>query len=248
MRFAGIDIGSRNIKIVVVDENGNILEKRKTSTSFDPMGKCEEALDGLDFDVLTATGYGRHLFNSKHDVSVVSEIKAHARGAKQWFPDLQAVLDIGGQDTKVISVNPEGKVVKFEMNDRCAAGTGKFLEIMAVAFNQDIREFGSFAMKGDTASRISSMCTVFAESEATSLMARGEKPENIALGLHLAVAKRAASMVRRVAGSVPVLFSGGVANNPCMRKLLEQETGEHIKSPDMPEFTGAFGAALLNVQ
>ena len=254
MEFAGLDIGSRHIKLVVVDETGEIVEKRKSSTSFDPMEKCAGILAGIQYHALMATGYGRHLF-SQHNgagdektVSVVSEIKAHAKGAKTWFPDVPAILDIGGQDTKVISLGASGKVKKFEMNDRCAAGTGKFLEVMAVAFNQDIEEFGNFAMKGDHPCPISSMCTVFAESEATSLMARGEKPQNIALGLHLSVAKRAVSMVKRVAGSGPLVFSGGVANNRCIQALIQKEINEAVVLPEHPQYTGAFGAALLAME
>ncbi len=254
MEFAGLDIGSRNIKLVVVDETGGIVEKRKSSTSFDPMEKSTEILEGIQYHALMATGYGRHLFSRHHGthedktLSVVSEIKAHAKGANAWFPDVPAILDIGGQDTKVIALNKSGKVKKFEMNDRCAAGTGKFLEVMAVAFNQDIEGFGVFALKGDRACPISSMCTVFAESEATSLMARGEKPQNIALGLHLSVAKRAVSMVKRVAGSVPLVFSGGVANNRCIQDLIQKEIDENVVLPEHPQYTGAYGAALLAME
>lgn len=244
MRFAGIDIGSRSIKMVAVDEEGKILTARSCATTFDPMAQCAKLLEEVACDRIRATGYGRHLFNETYDVPVVSEIQAHARGADTMVPGVRGVLDIGGQDTKAIALTPAGKVMKFEMNDRCAAGTGKFLEVMARAFEMEIEAFGDFALGGKSASKISSMCTVFAESEATSLMARGENPANIALGLHLAVAKRAASMVKRVVGDVPLAFTGGVANNRCMRKLLAEEVGRDLILPESPELTGAFGAAL----
>ena len=176
---------------------------------------------------------------------VVAEILAHTRALHHIFPKARGVLDIGGQDTKCIALGDGGRVMKFEMNDRCAAGTGKFLEIMAGAFGMKIENFGDFALEADEASNISSMCTVFAESEATSLMARGEKPSRIALGLHVAVAKRALSMFRRVSPAMPVAFTGGVALNPCMRKLLAEELEDQILIPPHPQFMGAIGAALL---
>ncbi len=245
MKFAGIDIGSRSIKVVVVDNECNILDERTAPTTFDPMTRCNKLLAEMDYDHIQATGYGRHLFTENRDIPVVSEIMAHARGARFFVPEASGVLDIGGQDTKAISLTGAGKVLKFEMNDRCAAGTGKFLEVMAKAFDIDIREFGDYALEGKQAAKISSMCTVFAESEATSLMAKGEEPANIALGLHLAVAKRAVSMVKRVVGDAKLTFTGGVANNRCMRKLVESEMGDTLLMPEKPEYVGACGAALL---
>jgi len=131
------------------------------------------------------------------------------------------------------------------MNDRCAAGTGKFLEVMAQAFGMPVDDFGPFARQGDQPAKISSMCTVFAESEATALVARGVSPANIALGLHLSMAKRSAAMLRRVAPEGPVAFSGGVARNPCMRALIAQELGAELALPPQPYLSGAYGAALM---
>jgi (R)-2-hydroxyacyl-CoA dehydratese activating ATPase len=135
-------------------------------------------------------------------------------------------------------------VAKFEMNDRCAAGTGKFLEFMAVALQMPLEKFGDFALQADRRIQINSMCTVFAESEATGLMARGEAPANIAMGLHLAVVSRTLAMLRRVGETPPVLFAGGVAHNPCIKTLLEESLGEPVLVPDQPDLVGALGAAL----
>ena len=130
------------------------------------------------------------------------------------------------------------------MNDRCAAGTGKFLEFMAAALQIPIESFGDYALRADRRIKISSMCTVFAESEATSLVARGERPENIALGLHLAIVQRTLSMLGRVGKEAPLMFAGGVAHNPCMRKLIEEETKTPVIVPENPDIVGALGAAL----
>ena len=223
MISAGIDIGSRSIEIAVLD-NGTIRETRKTDTGFDPIGQAEKLINNLKFDAILATGYGRNLFEIEHDASTVTEIKAHARGAAYFFPGAATVLDIGGQDYKVIKLNESGNVIRFEMNDRCAAGTGKFLEIMAKTLGFSIDTFGEQAINAKKNLKISSMCTVFAESEVTSLVAKGENPSEIARGLHIAVVKRAASMLKRVSSEGPVVFTGGVANNPFIAQLLAKET------------------------
>lgn len=247
MISAGIDIGSRSIEIAVL-ENGNIKELRKTDTGFDPIGQARNLIRDLTFDVILATGYGRNLFEIEHDASTVTEIKAHARGAVFTFPGASTVLDIGGQDSKIIKLNAAGNVIRFEMNDRCAAGTGKFLEIMAKTLGFEIETFGDQAMKAKKDLNISSMCTVFAESEVTSLVAKGENPNEIARGLHMAVVKRAASMLRRVSQEGPIVFTGGVANNLCIAKLLAQETQREILITENPEMNGAVGAALLAME
>ncbi len=154
------------------------------------------------------------------------------------------MIDIGGQDSKVIALSKEGKVLKFEMNDRCAAGTGKFLEFMATALQVPLESFGDFALKADREISITRMCTVFAEAEAVSLMAQGERPENIAMGLHMAVAKRILAMVDRVGREGPVVFAGGVAHNRCMCELLRKVLGGALIVPENPDVIGALGAAL----
>ncbi len=245
MHFAGIDIGSRTIELVVVDENGQILESRQADTGFDPMAEASRLIDGTRFDGILATGYGRNLFEISFDALTITEIKAHARGARAFFPEARTVLDIGGQDSKAIALSADGKVKKFEMNDRCAAGTGKFLEIMARTLGFDIDAFGREALLANKDLTISSMCTVFAESEVTSLIAKGQDRREIARGLHASVIRRAAGMLGRVPSNGAVVFSGGVAKNPCMCELLRQRIGQTILVPEDPQLVGALGAALL---
>ncbi len=244
MRLAGIDIGSRTIELVVLNERG-IIESKQAESGFDPMTQTKELLEGVQYDRIMATGYGRHLFELSFDAPTVTEIKAYAVGARSLFPEVRTILDIGGQDSKAISVSDEGKVVKFEMNDRCAAGTGKFLEIMATTLGFSLDQFGVEALQATKDIRINSMCTVFAESEVTSLVAKGVNRRDIALGLHHSVVRRAVGMLKRVSVKEPIIFAGGVARNPCTRHLLEEVLGQKIVIPENPQMVGALGAALL---
>ncbi len=243
---AGIDIGSRSIELVVLN-GGQMVHQAKLPTTFDPLAQCLRLLEGISPARLVATGYGRKLLVERlkhHRVTAITEIQAYALGAHHLSPEARTMMDIGGQDTKAIALAPDGKVFKFEMNDRCAAGTGKFLEFMATALQVPLEDFGDFALQADKRIQINSMCTVFAESEATSLMARGEKAVNIALGLHLAIVKRTLAMLRRVGVAAPLLFAGGVAHNPCVRRLLEEHLEMSVLTPDQPDMVGALGAAL----
>lgn len=244
-RFAGIDIGSRTIELVVVDESGKVLCSLQTDTGFSPMKAAEQLLNGQSYNRIMATGYGRNLFEIAFDALTVTEIKAHARGARSFFPDARAVLDIGGQDSKAIAMAEDGKVMKFEMNDRCAAGTGKFMEIMAKTLGYAIEDFGREALLAEKDINISSMCTVFAESEVTSLIAKGQDRREIALGLHSSVIRRVIGMVNRVSAAGDIVFTGGVAKNPCMQAMLTEKMGRKILIPDDPQLVGALGAALL---
>ena len=219
MRFAGIDIGSRTIELVVVDDAGEIVCSLQTDTGFDPMVEAKKLINGVSYDRIMATGYGRNMFEISFDAPTVTEIKAHARGARAFFPDTQTVLDIGGQDSKAIALLENGKVKKFEMNDRCAAGTGKFLEIMAKTLGFEIEAFGREAL--------------LAEKDINSR------------GLHTSVIRRAAGMINRVLSEGDIVFTGGVAKNPCMRKLLAEKLGREIHVPVDPQMIGALGAALL---
>ena len=176
---------------------------------------------------------------------IVSEIKAFAVGARSLVPDCHTVIDVGGQDSKVILLAGNDDVQKFEMNDRCAAGTGKFLEIMAATLEVDIKDFGSLAMNSAKVIRINSLCTVFAESEVVSLIARGEDPAAIAFALHDAIAARLAVMVRRNGLRQKAVFAGGGSQNLCLRRLLEQELETNLIVPDSPQTVGALGAALI---
>ena len=188
MVVTGLDVGSRTIKLVVMDSRrSEILFHKALETTFNPLDQCRQLFAGRQWDRLIATGYGRKIAQDMFGAETITEIQAHALGARHLFPDCGSILDIGGQDTKAIALDDRGRVRKFEMNDRCAAGTGKFLEFMATSFQVPIEEFGNFALQGKPGLTINSMCTVFAETEATSLMARGSKPQDIALALHLSV-------------------------------------------------------------
>lgn len=244
MKCAGIDIGSRTIELVVIEAD-KITYSLKTDTSYDPVSQARGLLKTISYDRILATGYGRALIGSCFDMPTITEIKAHARGAIAVFPDARTVLDIGGQDSKAISLHDTGKVKKFEMNDKCAAGTGKFLEIMAKTLGFDIDDFGKEALLAKNDVNISSMCTVFAESEVVSLIAKGCNRCEIAKGLHNSVIRRATGMINRVSLEGEIVFTGGVAKNSCMSSMLAEKLGRRILVPDDPEMVGAFGAALL---
>lgn len=246
----GIDIGSRSIKFVGVRSDGGTEIRKILPTTFDPLRQIISMIKDIPKKYpIVSTGYGRQLFLEKIPWeglrSSVTEIQAYARGALKLCPEVRTVLDIGGQDTKAIVLGENGRIIKFEMNDRCAAGTGKFLEFMAAALQISIEEFGEFALKSTKKLKIASMCTVFAETEATSLMARGERAEDIALALHESIISRTVAMLRRVGFKNPVFFAGGVAKNKCVRLLLEEALGCKIVIPEYPETVGALGAALI---
>jgi activator of 2-hydroxyglutaryl-CoA dehydratase len=212
---AGLDIGSRSIELALL-EGDRLVDWAKVPTTFDPLAQCRQLLKGVTAETLVTTGYGRKLAQEHlqgRGAKAITEIQAYALGARHLAPEARTVLDIGGQDTKVITLNPAGKVA-------------------------------SFALNADKRIQISSMCTVFAESEATSLMARGESPVNIAMGLHLAIVQRTLAMLRRVGEEPPLLFAGGVAHNVCVRALLEEGLGQDVIVPANPDLVGALGAAL----
>lgn len=245
MLYAGIDLGSRTAALVIVDENGKKVASRLRDTGFDPLAAGKEAISGLEYDRILATGYGRNLFELEFDAPTVTEIKAHAKGASALFPDARGVLDIGGQDSKAIALADNGRVIRFEMNDRCAAGTGKFLEVMARALGFELDTFADQALKSTAELAVSSMCTVFAESEVTSLIAKGEDRRAIARGLHHSVVRRSAAMLNRVVAAGDVVFTGGVANNACICAMLEDTLQRKVLIPEEPQLIGAYGAALL---
>jgi len=247
MRTAGIDIGSRSIELVVL-EDGRVQERKQTDTGFDPLAQARSLIDGVSCDRIMATGYGRNLFEIAMEAPTVTEIKAYGTGVRHLCPKARTVLDIGGQDSKVIALDEAGRIRKFEMNDRCAAGTGKFLEIMARNLGFSVEAFGTEALQAEGELEISSMCTVFAESEVTSLVAKGLDRRSIALGLHRSVARRAVSMLKRLSLEDEIVFAGGVAHNKCMHRLLEDALQRPIIVPDSPQMVGALGAALLAVQ
>ncbi len=244
MKALGIDIGSRYIKGALV-EKGTWIGFKKEETTFNPLEKCMEILKEMPADRVVATGYGRHLLEVHGNVRTITEIKAFARGARSFFSNCRTIIDIGGQDTKVIALNERGAVWKFEMNDRCAAGTGKFLEIMAKNLGYSLEEFGSYALTAQQEIQLSSMCAVFAESEVVSLTAKGVAREEIAMAIHRAIVNRVASMAKRFPLEEEIVFAGGCAYNPCLKTLLEQSLKKNIQVSSFPEMTGALGAALF---
>jgi predicted CoA-substrate-specific enzyme activase len=190
MRSAGIDIGSRAIKLVLC-EHGRVVERSVEDTGSDPLAVCRRLLDGLAVDRITGTGHGRHLFKEHWPAAeVMTEIKAVAAGAAALVPGCLTIVDIGGQDSKAIALDAAVRVQKFVMNDRCAAGTGQFLGLMATALAYTRAEFIAAARRAPRAQRLSSMCSVFAQSEVVSLIARGAAKEEMALGVHEAIARR----------------------------------------------------------
>jgi (R)-2-hydroxyacyl-CoA dehydratese activating ATPase len=243
VRVTGIDIGSRTIKIVVL-EDGRIVERRVQVNSHDPVATCRALLDGIESGRLVATGYGRHLFRQYWDCEIVTEIRAVALGARFVNPRARAILDIGGQDTKAVALTDDGAVRKFEMNDKCAAGTGRFLEVMAAALSYSMPDFVAAARSATGAQKISAMCTVFAESEIISSVARGIPREDLALGIHEGIAGRSVSLLHRVPIEDEVLFCGGVALNECMKDLVEHGLGRIVHVPEDPQIVAALGCAL----
>ena len=243
MKSAGIDIGSRTVKLAIF-EDGRLLTAKKRENSFDPLMVCRELLAGEEFDRITATGYGRHLFADATDAGTVSELKAAAAGAHWLFPSCRTVIDIGGQDTKVLSVDSDGRLLRFEMNDKCAAGTGRFIEVMAMALTIQVADFASLAKATPEAYPISSTCTVFAESEVVSLIARGVGRSQIARGIVESIAIRTASLVQRVGAAHEVVFAGGVALNQAVGDALAARLRVQLHVPEDPQIVAAIGCAL----
>lgn len=241
--FVGVDLGSRTIKLVGVSE-GRVLKADVVESGFEPHRQALDLLKGCRPAGVVATGYGRHLAAKHFADSVITEIKAHALGARHLFPECRTILDIGGQDSKVISLAGDGRVANFQMNDKCAAGTGRFLEIMAGSLGYAMTEFGTAAATSQQVVPINSMCAVFAESEVVSLRNRGLAPQDIARSIHLSVIDRVSGMLERLGLAGEPVFSGGVANNGFLVELLQQRLGVPVRVPDNPSIIGALGAAL----
>ncbi len=241
----GIDIGSRTIKVVAL-QDGEIVHQQVVAGSYNPAAQARELLRSLAPRRLVKTGYGRHLEVEGAAVVVraITEIKAHAIGARYHYPAAATILDVGGQDSKVISLNAAGGVASFHMNDKCAAGTGRFLEMMAVSLGCELDDFATLAAGGGADLTINSMCAVFAESEVVSLKHAGHSAADIAAAVHRAVAARLVAMLRRGHGGEPLVFTGGVARNHFMLHCLQQEMGGQLLVPPHPDTTGALGAAL----
>lgn len=240
----GIDLGSRTIKVVAL-QNGLIVDQQLVESGFDPYGQSMAMIKKYNSKKIVATGYGRHLAREHFAHEVITEIKAHAIGARHFFPECGTIIDVGGQDSKVISLGNKGQVSNFQMNDKCAAGTGRFLEIMAATLGFRLDGFGAAALKSKSEVAINSMCTVFAESEVISMKNRGVAIQDIAMGVHLSVVNRLLGMLNRVGYGDTIVFSGGVARNPCIIKLLQERLEDvKIEYSEAPDIIGALGAAL----
>jgi predicted CoA-substrate-specific enzyme activase len=246
---AGVDIGSLTAKAVILDTD--ILGYAIMPTGSDVTAVAEHALAaalakaGLRRDQLAAvvsTGYGRAKVPLAE--KSVTEITCDAKGAYHLFPGTRMVIDIGGQDSKVISLDQAGRVIDFAMNDKCAAGTGRFLEVMAQALELELNELGPVSLKHKKQVIISSMCTVFAESEVVSLIAEGYPKEDIINGLHQAIAKRVSAMAQSLRVEKGVTLGGGVAKNTGVVRALEQNLKVRVKVPPEPQIIAALGAAI----
>lgn len=246
MKIGGIDIGSRYIKYVLL-EDSRLVDFQRRETGYNPLSVCGELLERSKPEKLVATGYGRSLLEVYKNTKTITEIKAVARGAKAVFPNAKTIIDIGGQDTKVISLNDKGDVIHFEMNDRCAAGTGKFLEIMAKTLGYDLEIFGQHCLDKNAGIKINSLCTVFAESEVISLIAKGGKREEIAHALHDSIVSRVMSLIKRLDIDDDLIFTGGCAKNSCLKKMFEERLQRTIHVHDNPYLQAAHGAALYAI-
>jgi (R)-2-hydroxyacyl-CoA dehydratese activating ATPase len=249
---AGVDVGSTQTKAVIVDEARRIVARTLISTGANVsragesafLRCCEEA--GLAREAVgyvVGTGYGR--YKVTFGDAQITEITCHARGAHSVFPATRTVIDMGGQDTKAIRVGPDGSVVDFSMNDKCAAGTGRFLSAAADVTGLSLEEIGPRALEARTPVRLTSVCTVFVESDIMSYLAQRKTVEDILGGVHKAIATRTMSLVRRVGVEDEVTFTGGVSRNVGMVRSLEAVLGRSINVSGEGHFMGALGAALF---
>ncbi|MDP8209616.1 MAG: acyl-CoA dehydratase activase [Candidatus Stygibacter australis] len=251
MRGCGIDSGSRTTKLVFL-ENNQIIWDDVQPTGLSPVRTAESMLEKAKREIpaelvdalsIVVTGYGRNLILQNR--RKISEITCHARGVNYYFPDCKLVIDIGGQDSKGILLENGGKVTDFVMNDRCAAGTGRFLEKVANILEVEVSELGDLAEQSERELEITNTCVVFAESEMIGMISRGEKRSDIAQAVHRSIARRIANMVAGFPKEQEAVFTGGVALNKAMVKCLEEEIETKIKVTDNPFLTGALGAALF---
>ncbi len=252
---AGVDSGSLSTEAVILDPTGEIISWAIGLTGANALESSRKiylevlkkaGLKEGDVKYIVSTGYGR--ISIPFATEAVTEISCHAKGAFLLFPGTRTVIDIGGQDSKVIVLDSHGKVVNFVMNDKCAAGTGKFLEVTARALGLKLDDLGDLSAKSESKAKISSMCTVFAESEVVSLIAEGKKIEDIVAGLHDSIAKRTLSLVRRANGEPPFVITGGVAKNSGVVRSLSLQLEHDISIPEEPQVIGALGAAIFALQ
>ena len=251
MYFAGIDIGSTMTKVMLMDQGGDSLSALKGPTGAEHRRLANEVMRqaleqaGLhidDISLIVATGYGR--LNVPFADSQITELSCHARGVASLFPAVKTAIDIGGQDAKCMKIDG-GRLTDFVMNDKCAAGTGRFLEVTAAALGIKLEDMGDISLSATEKVHISNLCTIFAQQEVVALLSRDEKLENIVAGLHDALASRIATLARRLGIEPDVVLTGGVAKNSGMVRSMEQSLGCQVLVPEEPLLTGALGAAIL---
>ena len=250
--FVGIDVGSRSTESVVLDGRGTMIGFSMVHTGPNSTEAANKSLEKALAKAhatrksvmgMVATGYGR--ISIPFADRTVTEISCHARGAFHLSPDIGTVIDIGGQDSKVIQVGKGGKVLDFTMNDKCAAGTGRFLEVMAEKLRVPLDDMGPLSMGARKEVHISSVCTVFAESEVVSLVAQNHPKDEIIRGLHRAIVNRVWSMVKTIGINGAVAMTGGVAKNSGVVRMMSEKMGKSILVHEEPQIVGALGAALL---
>ena len=252
--FLGVDIGSSSSKAVLLAHNGEILGQDVVNLGTGSGGITavvgnllkKTGVDWQDILYTVATGYGRMNY-AKADTQV-TEIGCHARGVSFLYSDARSIVDIGGQDAKVIRLNKDGRVENFVMNEKCAAGTGRFFEVMARVLDKPLEELSALAAKSTEAVSISSVCTVFAESEVISHLSAGVAPSDVAWGAHKAVAKRVAGLCGRLGLEPRCVMTGGVALNQSMVRAMNDESGVEITVPESPQTIGALGAAVFAME
>ena len=250
MYTLGVDIGSTTSKAVILEDGENIISSSIVVATVGTAGVKEAVnsvlsnskLDIKDMNSVVATGYGR--MSCENADYRVSELSCHALGVHHDFPNVRTIIDIGGQDAKVIALGTNGKMINFVMNDKCAAGTGRFLDVMANILNLDISQLEVEAAKSDNPTNISSTCTVFAESEVISQLAAGSEIPDLVAGICKSVAVRVASLARRVGINEEVCMSGGVAKNSGVRNAMSKELGVNIVFNKNAQLMGALGAAI----
>jgi predicted CoA-substrate-specific enzyme activase len=249
---AGVDVGSTQTKAVIINEVEEIVSRSLTDTGANVIRAAEnafqEALKNGDLreeeiEYIVGTGYGRYKVTFGN--TQVTEISCHGRGAVHMFPNTRTVVDMGGQDTKAIRVAPTGEILDFCMNDKCAAGTGRFLGAASMALEIPLGELGPTALQGERPVKISTTCTVFAESEVLSWLGKGKKIEDILLGVHQSIAARSIGLLRRVGIDEEVTFTGGVARNLAMIEALNQGMKLKVNVSEESHYMGALGAALF---
>lgn len=225
-----------------------IIDRFQAETSIDLAAQLRNIRESYRWHALVSTGYGRHLAQKVLSGETATEIKAYTTSAHHFYRQVPTVIDLGGQDTKALSINPHtGQLIKFEMNDKCSAGTGKFFEMMAATLGLSLEELVAAALKGTKSFEINSTCTVFAESEVISLLTTGASVEDIARAVHESLLNKLVSLLSKVmhGDASSVLFVGGGARNSSLVTLLADTLGKNIIVPEHPEFYGAYGAALL---